>query len=564
MQTISKYLQGLTRQELEASEILLDKALAKADPFSLIEEERLWIKTKAGELIPLKPNKAQLYVLSIIKKLWKENKPIRLFILKARQVGVSTLIESIIYSITSQNPNTNSLIVADDIDGANYLFEMSKLYQERCADHIKPLEKKSNEKKLEFEGTHSQILIDTANHKEAGRKYTFRAVHLSEWAFFPYPEAIMLGISKSVPSLGRTIIVKETTANGFNFAKEDWDLACDPQANDYIAIFIPWYWDEKSRMPITKDFVVGDRALGDITKAELDLADQMQKEGIQGIPERLNWRRWSIRNECAGKVINFNQESPSTPEEAFIASGDCAFDKEQLILQLRKNPKPIAIGNLVEVDGKYEFRLDPQGDFEFYEPLNKSEQYVVGGDACSGSGVDFAGLVAVAKHSNNTVATYRKKVDSDVLAQKAKALGTFLKGAIVAIENNSYGFHANLKLRAIYGNIFKQETIDSTDKKVTTKFGWNTNSKTRPDMLGQLKQEIRAGATDLRSQVLIRECLTFIRNPDTGKEEAQEGCCDDLVISRAIASAVRQLHPFEPEEPVRKQTWVDIPGIPDY
>ena len=552
----------MTTSECKSLLPSLEKKQAQINPFSLIEDGKLWIKTKEAKLIPFIINKAQKFVLGKIKWLWFNNKIIRILLLKARQLGMSTLIEAIIYCITSQTENVNADIIADEQKRSNNLFEMSKLYQEKCPSHLKPEIKKSNAKALEFEHIHSQILVETAGDPDAGRSFTFQLVHLSEKARFRNAETLMLGLSQTVPSQPRTMIIQESTANGFNHFKEEWDKAVNGET-DYLPLFIPWYWAEEYKMLITKDFVVGDRALGDITKAELDLEDQMQKEGIQGIPERLNWRRWCIRNNCGGKVINFQQEYPSTPEEAFIASGDCAFDKEQLIIQLRKNPKPIAIGNLVEVDGKYEFRLDPAGDFEFYEPLNKNEQYVIGGDACSGSGVDFAGLVAVAKHSNNTVATYRKKVDSDVLAQKAKALGTFLKNAIVAIENNSYGFHANLKLRAIYGNIFKQETIDSTDKKVTTKFGWNTNSKTRPDMLGQLKQEIRAGATDLRSQVLIRECLTFIRNPDTGKEEAQEGCCDDLVISRAIASAVRQLHPFEPEEPVRKQTWVDK-NIPDY
>ncbi len=538
-----------------------EKELAKRDPFSIIEDSKLWIKTKHGKLEPITLNKAQLHILGIIKKLYNDNKLIRLLILKARQLGASTLIEAIIYSFTSQQENINTLIIADDVDGSNYLFEMSKLYQEKCPDHLKPKEKKSNEKKLEFEGTHSQILIDTAQNKQAGRKYTFRMVHLSEYAFFKHPEQLMLGLSQAVPPLPQTMIIKETTANGFNHFKEEWDMAINKET-DYLPIFIPWYWAEEYRMTPSKDFVVGDRALGSLTQAELDLEDIMIKEGISDVIERLQWRRWCIRNNCGGKVINFQQEYPSTPEEAFIASGDCAFDKVELMKQLRANPKPIAIGNLVELDGKYTFRLDPQGDFEFFYPLDRLDQYVVGGDACSGSGVDYASLVGIGKKSNDVIATFRKKVDSDVLAQKAKALGTFLKNAIVAIENNSYGFHANLKLRAIYGNIFKQEKIDSTEQQVTTKFGWNTNSKTRPDMLGQLKQEIRQGATKLNSQMLIRECLTFIRNLENGKEEAQEGCNDDLCISRAIASAVRQLHPFEPELPQRRKKFGD--DIPDY
>ncbi len=541
----------------------LEKEQAKVNPFSLVEDGHLWIKTKEAKLIPLELNKAQRHVLSIIKPLWNENKIIRILLLKARQLGMSTLIEAIIYSLTSQVENVNADIIADEQKRSDNLFEMSKLYQEKCPDYIKPSVKKSNAKKLEFEGIHSQILVETANDPDAGRSFTFQLVHLSECARFRNNETLMLGLSQTVPILPHTMIIKETTANGFNHFKEEWDAATNKET-DYLPIFIPWYWAEEYRMALAEGFTIGDRHYGEASKAEFELEDIMKKEGISDIKERLQWRRWCIRNNCGNKVVNFQQEYPSTPEEAFIASGDCAFDKEQLLIQLRKNIKPLARGNIVELDGKYSFRADPiVGDFKIYEPLKarSQEQYVIAGDACSGSGKDWATLVVIGKRSNNVVATYRMKVDSDVLAQKASFLGHFYHDAIIAIENNSYGFHANLKLNSLYGNVFKQEVIDKTDGKTTTKFGWNTNARTRPDMLGQLKQEVRAGATELRDSTLIREMLTFIRNPDNGKEEAQEGCQDDCVISRAIASAVRRLHPFEVPEPVYKD---EHAGIPDY
>jgi len=154
--------------------------------------------------------------------------------------------------------------------------------------------------------------------------------------------------------------------------------------------------------------------------------------------------------------------------------------------------------------------------------------------------------VARAKRTNSVVVTYRAKCDPDQLSDKAYHLASLLHNAEVAIENDKYGFHANLKLRGIYGNLFMQESVDSEKKTVSTKFGWNTTLKTRPEMLGQLKEEIRQGAIELNNPELIRECLTFIKNPDTKKEEAQQGCNDDGVISLAIGSAVRSLHPYTP------------------
>jgi len=545
--TLPKSLKDLPQETCEGLLQLSERELATKDPLSLVQDGHLIIKTKDGKLKPFTLNKAQQKILLIIRALIVKKKPVRLLILKARQLGCSTLIEAIIYAYTSQQENNNSLIVADDQDGSNYLFEISKLYQEKCPSHLKSTEKKSNEKKLEFDHIHSQILIDTANHKEAGRKYTFRYVHLSEYAFFPYPAELMLGVSNSVPTLPNTMIIKESTANGFNHFKQEWDDAV-AKFTDYVPIFIPWYWGEDYRMA-SEGFVLGDIQLPiEVTKDEQSLYNQMTEEGIDFIEERLAWRRYKIKNDSGGKVANFQQENPSTPEEAFIASGDCAFDKEELVRQLKRSKPPIAVGNIVKVDYKFQFRILPDGDFKFWEKIKprSEEEYIVSGDACSGSGTDWAMLTARAKRTNTIAVTFRAKCDPDVLAEKAFLLASFLHNAEVAIENDKYGFHANLKLRAIYGNLYMQESIDSEKKTVSQKFGWNTTSKSRPSMLGELKEEIRQGAIELNDPLIIRECLTFIKNAETKKEEAQVGCNDDAVISVAIGGAVRLQHPYTP------------------
>ncbi len=295
-----------------------EKALALHDPFTLIEDGHLKITTKGATLETFKLNRAQKRFLSRIKLLWMENRIIRINLLKARQLGLTTLIEAIIFSLTSYSENTNSLIIADDLDGSNYIFGMSKLYQEQMEDHLRIPEKRSNEKKLEFDGIHSQILIDTSANPAAGRKYTFRLVHLSEYAFFDNATDLMDGLSNSVPALPRTIIIKETTANGLNHFKDEWDAAANGES-DYVNIFLPWYLGDDYRMAVDKSFVVGDRGMGEITGDEKMLYNLLTSEGVDFIEERLQWRRWCIRNNCRGYVTVFRQEYPSTPQEAFVA-----------------------------------------------------------------------------------------------------------------------------------------------------------------------------------------------------------------------------------------------------
>lgn len=295
-----------------------EKALALHDPFTLIEDGHLKITTKAATLEKFVLNRAQRRFLSRVKILWDEQRIIRINLLKARQLGLTTLIEAIIFSLTSYSENTNSLIIADDLDGSNYIFSMSKLYQEQIEDHLRIPEKRSNEKKLEFDGIHSQILIDTSANPAAGRKYTFRLVHLSEYAFFEKANDLMDGLSNSVPALPRTIIIKETTANGLNHFKEEWDAAANGES-DYVNIFLAWFLGDDYRMAVDNSFVLGDRSLGDVSADEKMIYNLLIQEGVDFIEERLQWRRWCIRNNCRGYVTIFRQEYPSTPTEAFVA-----------------------------------------------------------------------------------------------------------------------------------------------------------------------------------------------------------------------------------------------------
>lgn len=527
--------------------MLIEKELASRDPFFLIESGKLFIKTKQGEMKPLVLKRAQQKLNGVIKTLWEQNKIIRIFILKARQTGITTYIQALVYSITSQSKNINAIDIADDLDGSNYIFEMGKYYHKNIPNYLRTPVKKSNEKKLEFDGTDSQILVETAENKDAGRKYTFRIAHLSEYAFYKNAQDLMLGLSQSVPALPRTIIIKETTANGFNFAKEEWDKI-EAGESDYVGVFIPWYWDDDYTMAADADFIVGDVSLGFVSVDEPLLVKRMTDDGMGKINERLAWRRWCVRNNCGNgsdkqRVANFKQEYPSIPIEAFKASGDCYFDQDALVRQLEKAPKPLFLADIVYADFKAELRKSGEGAFRFYEEPQPNVQYGIGGDAASGNGTDYSTLVARRKDTNKVVATYKAKIDPDELAYKAMLLGTLLNSATVAIENDKFGFAANQKLKTIYKKIYVQKTVNTLTQEETEKFGWDTNAITRPMMLAQMQQEIREDALFLEDERLIKECMVFINDP-SGKPQAQAGCNDDFVVACAISGMLKQIEPL--------------------
>ena len=65
--------------------------------------------------------------------------------------------------------------------------------------------------------------------------------------------------------------------------------------------------------------------------------------------EQLTWRRWCINNNCGGDVDVFKQEYPICPEEAFLSTGRCYFNKELIVKRIEsiRQKEPILRGSFI-------------------------------------------------------------------------------------------------------------------------------------------------------------------------------------------------------------------------
>ena len=147
-------------------------------------EEYVKIRDKKSKIIPLKFNEPQLQYYNIIKEQKEKHKPVRIIILKARQMGFSTATEGIFFKETVTKPNINTAIVAHKEDSTTNLFNMSKLMYNELPDAIKPEKKASNAKELVFNnkqgtGLNSKIKCMTAGGEGIGRSDTINNLHLS-------------------------------------------------------------------------------------------------------------------------------------------------------------------------------------------------------------------------------------------------------------------------------------------------------------------------------------------------------------------------------------------------
>lgn len=504
-------------------------------------ETYIKIKDKNSNVIPFKLNSPQMKLYNIIKEQHKKRRPIRIIILKARQMGFSTLTESIIFKNTTTKPNVNSGIITHQDVATNNLFNMSKLMYNNLPDQLKPAIKNSNAKELIFDkeggtGLGSKIKCMTAGSKGVGRSDTLNNLHISELAFWEGDKKEKLtGLLQAVPNNPESMIIIESTANGYDYYKELWDKAVSGE-NDYIPLFVGWNELEEYKMPFSNF---------KLTKEEKELQE------LYGVTlEQLEWRRWCIKNNCGGDIEKFNQEYPICPEEAFISTGTCIFNKQLIIKRIKQLKEPLKQGyfkyntyydeeknEILIKNNSIEWVEDINGCIKIYKDVKEGYPYVIGGDTAGEGSDNFTGQV-LDNTSGEQVAVLKHKFDEDLYARQIYCLGRYYNNALVGIETN-YSTYPNKELERLeYPNLYVREKEDTYTHNIIKAFGFETNKKTRPIIIAGLVEEYRENINFVNDKETLREGLTFIRN-EKGRAEAQIGYHDDLIMAKAIAHYIR-------------------------
>lgn len=525
----------------------------KNDPVWFIENF-LYIRDKTAKIVPFKLNTAQHIVMDKIMDDRRKGKPVRIITLKARQMGLSTLYEALIFHDTITNENKNSLIIAHEEAASSNLFQMSKLYFENIPEVLKPMKKYANGKILSFEnptnddaekarnpGLRSKISIATAGTGEVGRSSTVHNLHASEVAFFPDGKTTMLGLMQAVPDQPNTTVIWETTANGVgDFFHEQWQKA-EKGLNEFTPIFLPWFiqpeytrnffTEEEKRTFIEQvDMKTQDASGNEVRTYEYDL---MHKHNLTY--EQLNWRRHTIQNKCQGDEILFMQEYPSSPEEAFISSGRPKFNIRALRDYQTRTKPPLKTGYLREDEsGKVSFFEDPKGYVAIWKEPEPGMNYSIGADVAEGLATGDFSCAYVGNDEFDVVARWYGHIDADLYGEELVKLAKYYNEAYLGVENNNHGLTT---IKAVtkkeYWNVYVMKNFDKFADSSTQKLGWNTNQRSKPLMIDKLAEFVRERYLGIEDDLLISEMFTYIIE-DNGKTNAQSGCHDDTVMACGI------------------------------
>lgn len=289
----------------EPSPAQLEKYLGLSEDAEVFSAHFLKISDKVGVLRPFLWNKAQKYVHERLEHQKRTTGKVRAIILKGRQQGISTLVAARFYHHTTTNMGQKALIVGHEQKSTDSLFGMVKRFHENSV--IAPSTGSTNAKELVFDRIDGGYKLATAGTQDVGRGNTAQVAHLSEFAFWSNAQMHMAGLGNTIYDGPGTEIIIESTANGLGNAFHLMWQQAEAGVGDYIAIFVPWYWQDEYRAPVRDDLVLSPGDLEYQAAYELDL-------------EQMQWRANKIASYGQDFEYLFAQEYPATPAEAFQSS----------------------------------------------------------------------------------------------------------------------------------------------------------------------------------------------------------------------------------------------------
>lgn len=473
---------------------------------------------------------AQRPFVAEVERQYNTGKPVRIITLKARQLGISTVTEAILFLWGFIHEGTNGLVIAHETVPSQELFEMTKLYWETWPYKSLYTLKYATKQHLHWLETRSKIRIATAKNISSGRGSTLHGVHASEVAFYPDPATLMLGLNQTIPHRHGTIVVLESTANGVgNWFYDQW-MEAEDGGSDYVPMFFPWYKHPEYRVPTALT-----------VRSELD-SDERQLIRVGATLENIAWRRWAIINKAGGDLGMFMQEYPSTPEEAFITSGRPIFS--QLHLKKTYNPKRGITGFLMTDSNSrngVRFIEDPSGNLTLFKKPrieSRTDRYFVSGDPSETIVGDPACIQVINRQTFEQVAVWHGRINPLSFADEMEKIGYYFNTAMLCpeIEGGGQATIARL-ITKNYPSLWQHRQADRLPGKLSLTFGWATNFQRKSWCIGDLQRLIVDLSISIHDRKTYTQLRNYVQRDDGTWGNADAQTHDDAVMALAIGVA---------------------------
>ena len=404
-------------------------------------------------------------------------------ILKARQLGISTITAGYVVWMLLFHRDKNVLVMATKFSTAGNLVNKVKKIMKNLPDWLR-IATIDIDNRTSFVLSNGSQIKASSTSGDAGRSEALSLLVLDEAAHIEGLEELWTGLYPTLSTGGRCIALSTPNGVGNWFHKTCNDA--ETRANNFKLTSLAW-----------------------------DVHPDRDQTWFEKETKNMSKRQIAQELEC-----NFN-----TSGETVIDGADI----EWMLAQV-KDPK---------------YRTGFDRNFWIWEEYDPTCNYLMVADVARGDGEDFSTFHIIELETLSVIAEYQGKPNPDMFAGILNQTGREFGSCMLVVENNNIGYTVLDKLAEYqYPNLYysiksTHEYIDQHQAEVinSSVAGFSTSMKTRPLIIAKLEEFVRNKLIKIYSARTINEMRTFIWK--NGKPQAMRGYNDDLIMALAIACWVR-------------------------
>ena len=404
-------------------------------------------------------------------------------VLKARQLGISTIVAGYVAWMMMFHRDKNILVIATKFTTAANLVKKVKSIIKYLPEWMQ-IANISIDNRTSFELSNGSQIKASSTSGDAGRSEALSLLVVDEAAHVEGLEELWTGLYPTLSTGGRCIAL--STPNGVgNWFHKTYIEAAEGE-NDFKTTCLSW-----------------------------DVHPDRDMEWFEKETKNMSRREIAQELEC-----NFN-----TSGETVIHPDDIERIK----------------GTICEPKHRTGF----DRNFWIWEEYDPKFSYLLVADVARGDGADSSTFHILKLETMEFVAEYQGKPNLDMYSIILNNAGREYGNCLLVVENNSLGIAILEKLKDLeYPNIYfsiksTHEYVEQYQAEALSNSvpGFTTSSKTRPLIIAKLEEFIRNKLITVYSSRFLHEMTTFIWN--NGKPQAMRGYNDDLVLAAAIACWVK-------------------------
>jgi hypothetical protein len=456
---------------LTKQEILKEIVQCSKDPLYFVENYAKISHPMKG-IIPFRLYPFQKEVL----KDFRANRFVA--VLKARQMGISTLIAGYAMWYLLFQKGKFVLVVATQLKTASNLIKKMKRIHRNLPDWLK-IAAVTTDNERSFGLANDSIAVASTTSGDAGRSEAVSLLIVDEAAHIEGMEELWAGIYPGLSTGGSCIALSSPKGAGNWFHKIYTDA--EANLNDFKPIQLHW-----------------------------SLHPDRDNEWFENETKAMSKRQIAQELECS-----------------FLMSGDSVIDTADIEKLEKKILEP------VEKTG-YDKNL---WIWEFPKP---DKRYMLVADTARGDASDYSAFHVIDVDNFMCVAEYQGKLNIDMYALMIKNTATDYNHALVIPENNNLGYMTASKILEFgYKNMYYEkksshEQVDALEADLDNLVpGFNTGPKNRILLIAKLEEYVRMGVLKTFSLRLINEMKTFVWK-NSRPEPMTKQYHDDLILSLAI------------------------------